>query len=144
MMLRRWMIILAALWWGGVTALAFVAVPVLFARMGNPAVAGPVAALLFEVVSKFSVIAGLWLAWFLWRKLAIPLAGIEKAALFLVTFAVLAAVLQDTWVAHQIVTARATGGNLKLWHGMGSALVLVQWLGASCTLWALTGLPSQR
>jgi len=42
---------LAALWWGGITALSFVAVPALFAKLGDPAVAGPVAAQLFSYQS---------------------------------------------------------------------------------------------
>jgi hypothetical protein len=39
---------LAALWWGGLSALSFVAVPTLFAQLGAP-VAGPVAAKLFSL-----------------------------------------------------------------------------------------------
>ena len=44
MRLQRPALMLAALWWGGITALSFLAVPTLFASLGNPAVAGPVAA----------------------------------------------------------------------------------------------------
>ena len=47
MPLQRLSILLAALWWGGITGLSFVAVPTLFAKLGSPAVAGPVAAQLF-------------------------------------------------------------------------------------------------
>ena len=143
-MLQRFTVMLAALWWGGVTALAFVAVPMLFAQLGSPAVAGPVAASLFAVVSKLSVVAGLGVAWFFMKKMLLPLARISLFALVFSVLAVVAAVVQDTWVAHQIVTARAAGGNLKLWHGLGSGLVLLQWLAATCALWALTGLPRQR
>jgi hypothetical protein len=39
------------------------------------------------------------------------------------------------------MTARATGGNLKLWHGLGSALVLLQWLAATCVAWDMTRQP---
>lgn len=143
-MLQRFTVMLAALWWGGVTALAFVAVPMLFAQLGSPAVAGPVAASLFAVVSKLSVVAGLGVAWFFMKKVPLPLARLSLFALIFSVLAVVAAVVQDTWVAHQIVTARASGGNLKLWHGLGSGLVLLQWLAATCALWALTGLPRQR
>ena len=143
-MLQRFTVMLAALWWGGVTALAFVAVPLLFAQLGSPALAGPVAASLFAVVSKLSVVAGLGVAWFLIEKVPLSLARNALAALVFSVFAVVAAVAQDTWVAHQIVTARASGGNLKLWHGLGSGLVLLQWLAATCALWVLTGLPRQR
>ena len=143
-MLQRFTVMLAALWWGGVTALAFVAVPLLFAQLGSPAVAGPVAASLFAVVSKLSAGAGLGVTWFLMKKVPLPLSRLALSALVLVILAVVAAVVQDTWVAHQIVTARTTGGNLKLWHGLGSGLVLLQWLAATCALWVLTGLTRQR
>jgi hypothetical protein len=143
-LLVRLTTMLAALWWGGVSALAFVAVPLLFVRLGDPALAGPVAAELFVVVSRLGVFAGLWLVWFYMKKVLLPLTRVDVIALVFVILAVVAAVLQDTWVAHQIVTARASGGNLKLWHGLGSGLVLLQWLAATCALWTLTGLPRQR
>ena len=49
MPLHRVSIFIAALWWGGITALSFLAVPTLFAQLGNPAMAGPVAAKLFSL-----------------------------------------------------------------------------------------------
>ena len=49
--LDRWPALLATLWWGGMTALAMVAVPLAFAHFGNPAVAGPYAARLFQVMA---------------------------------------------------------------------------------------------
>ena len=42
--LDRWPLLLSALWWGGLSALSFVAVPMAFAVIGNPAIAGPFAA----------------------------------------------------------------------------------------------------
>jgi hypothetical protein len=40
-----------------------------------------------------------------------------------------------------IVTARASAADLKLWHTLGSGLVLLQWLAATVVLWRLTRLP---
>lgn len=137
--LHRLAVMVAALWWGGLTALALVAVPLLFARLGNPALAGPVAAALFAVVAKVSLLAGLFCAWFLMKKRPLPLSGQVQSAIVLCVLAVLAASVQDTWVAQHIVTARASGGNLKFWHGLGTSLVLLQWLAAGWTLWVLTG-----
>ncbi len=139
---RRWtraMLMLAALWWGGISGIAFVAVPALFAQLGSPAVAGPVAAWLFGVVCKFSLVAGCVLLLFYIQKMQLALHKKARAALIFVVIAVLAAVLQDTVIAHQIITARATGGNLKLWHGLGSGLVLLQWLAAGWQVWFLSG-----
>jgi hypothetical protein len=133
----------AGLWWGAITALAFVAVPMLFAKLGSPAVAGPVAAAFFSVVCKLSLLSAAILLVFFkrFKPLTIDAKGFPAPALSLVFLAVAAcaALLQDFWVAHQIITARATGGNLPLWHGLGSVLVLVQWLCAGAVLWRLTG-----
>ena len=52
MRFQRPAIMLAALWWGGLSALAFVAVPMLFATLDGPALAGPVAARLFTGCMK--------------------------------------------------------------------------------------------
>jgi hypothetical protein len=139
---RRWMramLMLAALWWGGISGIAFVAVPALFAQLGSPAVAGPVAAWLFGVVCKLSLVAGCVLFLFYMQKMQLALHKKARVALIFVVIAVLAAVLQDTVVAHQIITARATDGNLKLWHGLGSGLVLLQWLAAGWQVWFLSG-----
>jgi len=52
--------------------------------------------------------------------------------------AMLLALLQEFGVAQKIVTARASGGNLRLWHSVGSLMVLGQWLCAGATLWRLS------
>ena len=52
-----------------------------------------------------------------------------------VMLAMLLAMVQEFGVAQKIVTARASGGNLPLWHGVGSLMVLGQWLCAGAVLW---------
>jgi len=52
--------------------------------------------------------------------------------------AMLLALVQEFGVAQKIVTARASGGNLRLWHSVGSAMVLGQWLCAGAILWRLS------
>ena len=47
MPLKRLTVLLAALWWGALSGISFVAVPLMFAKLG-PALAGPVAAKLFS------------------------------------------------------------------------------------------------
>jgi hypothetical protein len=54
--------------------------------------------------------------------------------------AMLLAMLQEFGVAQKIITARATGGNLQLWHGVGTLMVLGQWLCAAAVLWRLSRL----
>ncbi len=143
--LRRFAILLAALWWGGIAALSFLAVPTLFASLGGSAVAGPVAARLFSLQAWAGLLLGLALLIVLrsgrergtGERASMPPEAITT--LGFVLGAMLLALLQEFGVAHQIVTARASGGNLKLWHGVGSAMVFGQWLCAGVVLWRLSG-----
>ena len=134
-MLSRLHILLAALWWGGTTALAFVAVPVLFMHFDTPAVAGAAAAKLFAAQSELTVVLTV-------AALVLILASRQdqagKSTWLLWGGGALLAISNQWWVAPLIVSARATGGNLALWHGLGSSLIVAQWLLALATLWLLT------
>ena len=136
-------LLLAALWWGGLSAISFVAVPLLFAHLGQPALAGPVAAKLFQIQSWASVGAALLLG--LWARLRDE-AKILPALLPWLLLALLAGLAQEFGVAARIVSARASGGDVRLWHSLGTFLVLLQWLAALRTLWALSArtLPGAR
>ena len=128
--------LLAALWWGGTTALAFVAVPVLFSHFDTPAVAGAAAAQLFAALSVATVVlsgAGLLL-------LSLPSAA-HKPLRWMWASAGALAVSNQWLIAPFIVSARATGGNLALWHSAGSALILAQWLLGLLLLWRLSKSP---
>lgn len=126
---------LAALWWGGSAALAFVAVPLAFSKLGSAALAGPLAAQYFTVLSWLTLFCGLGL-------LALSRARLGARGIVLwVLLAMLAALLQEHAVASRILTARATGGDLRFWHTLGSLMVLLQWLCATWVLWRLTGDP---
>jgi len=57
----------------------------------------------------------------------------------LVVAGLLLALVVEFGIAPRIVSARAEGGNLKLWHGLGTALYVLQWLCAGLALWRLTG-----
>jgi hypothetical protein len=140
MPLQRVAIFIAALWWGGITALSFLAVPTLFAQLGSPAVAGPVAAKLFSLQCYAGLLLGLALLVILRRgnEQGGPPDGATMTTLGIVVLGMLLALLQEFGVAQNIVTARASGGNLRLWHGVGSAMVLGQWLCAGAVLWRLS------
>nr|WP_245637949.1 DUF4149 domain-containing protein [Hydrogenophaga taeniospiralis] len=148
-MMQRLAVFLAALWWGGISGLSFVAVPTLFASLGSPAVAGPVAAKLFSLQCWAGLVLGLALLLVLRRQRSMaqfPLAGeamdpqrLEAMQRVLTTMGfvllgMLLALLQEFGVAQKIVSARATGGNLRLWHSVGSVMVLGQWLCAGAVL----------
>ena len=147
--MQRLPVFLAALWWGGISALSFVAVPTLFAQLGAP-VAGPVAARLFSLQCWAGLGIGLALLLVLRRARAdaqFPVAGevVDPQRLAamqqvlgtmgFVLAGMLLALVQEFGVAQKIVSARATGGNLRLWHSVGSVMVLGQWLCAGAVLW---------
>lgn len=150
--MQRLAVLIAALWWGGMSGLSFLAVPTLFAQLGAP-VAGPVAAKLFSLQCWAGLGLGLVLLLVLRRQRSaaqFPLVGAAPdlarlqamqralATMGFVLAAMLLALLQEFAVAQNIVTARATGGNLRLWHGVGTAMVLGQWLCAGAVLWRLS------
>ncbi len=146
--MQRLAVFLAALWWGGLSALSFLAVPTLFAQLGAPQ-AGPVAAQLFSLQSWAGLGIGLALLLLLRRERTaaqFPVAGeavdperLAQMQRVLGTMGfVLAAMLQEFGVAEKIVTARATDGHLRLWHGVGTVMVLGQWLCSGATLWRLS------
>lgn len=138
-MLQRLPLMLAALWWGGISALSFLAVPLLFAKLGSPAVAGPVAAQIFSLQCWAGIVIGALLLVLLKRGQPTPEVF---TTLGLVCLAMLLALVQEFGVAQKIVTARASGGDLKLWHSLGSLMVLGQWLCAGAILWRLSRQPS--
>lgn len=134
--LDRWPLLLAALWWGGLSALSFVAVPMAFAVIGNPALAGPYAAQLFQVQAWASlVIALVILMWGRLQRLKSAEVTARWVLLPWLLLAALAALVQEHGVAERILTARSTGADLRLWHTLGSVLVLLQWLCALRVLW---------
>lgn len=149
--MQRLSLFLAALWWGGISALSFGAVPMLFAKMGSPAVAGPVAARLFSLQCHAGLLIGMVLLVILRRERgeavehgAVPTPeDLDRARRVLATMGfvllgMILALVQEFGVAHKILTARASGGNLRLWHGLGSVMVFGQWLCAGAILWRLS------
>ena len=137
-MKSRLSIMLAALWWGSLTGLGFIVVPMLFTHLPSPAMAGAMAAKLFTAQTWLSVACAMLLLLALNKKEASALSPPAQAAMKFIVAGLLLAVLVEFGVAPRIVNARAEGGNLRLWHGLGSAMYLAQWLAAGWTLWCLS------
>ena len=124
----------AALWWGSLTAIGFIAVPLLFANLPTAALAGQTAAKLFGAQTWITIACGLVLM-FASRSGEQPVrmdwAG---GALFFIFGGVLLALLSEFAVAPRIVARE----NLKLWHAVGSAMYLLQWICAAIVLYRTT------
>ncbi len=116
-------VLAAALWWGSLTAIGFIAVPLLFANLPTPALAGALAAKLFTAQSWVALACG-GLLMMSARAAAEPEGmGWARGALMFVFAGLLMALLVEFAVAPRIVARQ----NLALWHGIGTAMYAVQW-----------------
>ena len=140
-MKARFVVLLAALWWGSLSGLGFVVVPMLFTHLGSPAEAGAMAAKLFTAQTWLSVVCAMLLLMLLNKRDGVEVVPESRAAMAWVVAGMLLALLVEFGVVAQIVSARSTGGNLRFWHGLGSAMYLGQWLCASLLLWRMSGPP---
>jgi Domain of unknown function (DUF4149) len=131
-------VLAAGLWWGSLSALVFVVVPLLFRHLGSPAAAGAMAAQLFSAQTWISTGCTLLMLLVFNQKDEPAQAQSARAAMKFIVAGMLLALLVEFGVAPRIVSARAEGGNLRLWHGLGSAMLLGQWLAAGWTLWCLS------
>jgi len=117
----------AAVWWGSLTTLGFFVVPMLFVHLPSPAMAGAMAARLFSIQTAVSTVCGLLLLLtFRSKRVLTPVDTAQAATLFVVA-GVLLALLVEFGVAPRIVSR----DNLALWHKVGSAMYLAQWMCAA-------------
>lgn len=134
----RFGLMLAALWWGSLTGLGFVVVPMLFTHLPSPAAAGQMAAKLFTAQTWLSIACTMFLLLICNQKEAANQDSRARAAIKFIVTGLLLAVLVEFGLSPRIISARADGGHLKLLHGLGSAMYLGQWLCAGLTLWRLS------
>ena len=129
----------AALWWGSLTAVGFMVVPLLFKFLPTPAMAGHMAARLFTAQTWVSVACGVVLLLVSRSNRPSALSGRAQAALFFIVLGMLLALLIEFAVAPRIVARE----NLRLWHGAGSVMYAVQWLCSAVVLWRITAEPRE-
>ena len=127
----------AALWWGSLSTIGFLVVPLLFATLPTPALAGNMAARLFAAQTGVSCVCALLLLMSSRQNQVLAPAPIEQTAIIFMVGGMLLALLAEFAVAPRIVARE----NLRLWHSVGSAMYLLQWLCAGAIFWKLT---SQR
>ena len=119
--LPLWM---AAAWAMSLTTLGFFVVPMLFANLPSPAIAGGMAARLFAAQTGISVVCALVLLMtFRSVKLA-PAATVIPSCTMLALAGALLALLVEFGVSPHIVAR----DNLALWHSLGTAMYFAQWI----------------
>ena len=127
-------VIAAALWWGSLTAIGFVAVPLLFSHLPTPSMAGQMAAKLFTAQTWLSIVSGLMV-------LIAARDGDEPAridwgngAIGFVLGGLLLAILGEFAVAPHIVARQ----DLAFWHTVGTVFYGAQWVCALVVLWKIS------
>ncbi|MDF3823251.1 DUF4149 domain-containing protein [Leptospira sp. 96542] len=129
----------AALWWGSLTTMGFLVVPMLFMHLETPAIAGRMAAQLFTAQTWVSVACTLLMLSSSSSR-AEGEDGTQRTSSALVSArqpilaGLLLALLVEFVVAPRIVARE----NLALWHRLGSTFYVLQWLCAGWTFWRLT------
>jgi hypothetical protein len=126
-------LMVAALWWGSLSTIGFLVVPMLFAQLGNPAVAGNFAGRLFSAQTWVALACGLALLTYFRSTIDERIDSAARTAIGWTVVALLLALLQEYAVAPRILAR----DNVKLWHSLGSAMYLGQWLCAGVLLWRL-------
>jgi hypothetical protein len=128
---------IAAAWWGSLTTLGFFVVPMLFAHLPSPAVAGNMAAHLFSAQTAISTVCGLALLLTFGSNRALAPENRARVATLFVVTGVLLALFVEFGVTPRIVAR----DNLALWHRLGSAMVLAQWVCAAVVFGKLANRP---
>jgi len=128
-------LLLAAFWWGSLSTVGFLVVPIAFARLGSPAVAGNFAGQLFAAQSWVALACGMILLVHFRQKADPGFNDAIRLSIGLILAALLLALLQQYAVAPRIMARQ----NLGLWHPVGSAMYLLQWACAGMLLWRMGG-----
>jgi len=127
--MARLQIFLAALWWGSLTTVGFMVVPMLFVHLETPAIAGQMAAKLFSAQTWLTLTCGILLLLAAKRE---NLGQAHTTSAWVIAGMVLALLIELAVKPH--IMAR---DNLALWHNLGTAFYLLQWLCTGKVLWAL-------
>lgn len=129
---------LGAVWAVSLTVLGAFVVPMLFMFLPSPALAGAMAARLFSVQTVVSISCAVGLL----MCLRSPQFGVPSHAAGTLSVWLLAGALLALWVELAVAPRIVARDNLALWHRVGSAMYLVQWVCALVTFQRLAQLRS--
>ncbi len=127
----RFPVLVAALWWGSLTTIGFLVVPLLFAHLPSPMAAGNMAAKLFAAQTWVSVACCLALLLVSRPKQAVAQYPWAQAAMVFILGGMLLALATQFGVAPRIVARQ----DLRLWHSVGTLMYALQWCCALAVFW---------
>lgn len=125
--MRNMPVWVAAVWWGSLSTLGFLVVPMLFAHLPSPAMAGGLAAKLFSAQTAISTVCGVVLLMLFKSNKVLAPADIAQSATLFVVGGVLMALLVEFGVSPRILARE----NLAMWHGVGMGMHVAQWVCAA-------------
>ena len=129
---QRGLWLVAAVWWGSLTALGAWVVPLLFAHASSKAVAAGLAVHLFSAQAWVGLVCGL-LSLLVQRHID-RLRGRPHVPNVLILAPMLLAVIVEWGIAPRIVAR----DNMLLWHSLGTAFWVLQWACLSVHVWRLS------
>lgn len=124
--------LVAALWWGSLTTIGFLVVPLLFVHLPSPSIAGNMAARLFAAQTWVAVACCVVLLLVSRPKHAVAQYPWARSAMVFILGGMLLALLSQFGVAPRIVARQ----DLRLWHSVGSVMYMLQWGCALAVLWS--------
>jgi hypothetical protein len=131
----RLTLLAAALWWGSLGVIGFMAVPLLFRNAPSMATAGLLAGKLFAAQSWLSLACGMVVLMGARDPGGSATMGWARGAVLYVLLGMLCALLQEFGVAPRIIARQ----DLAFWHSFGTSLYAAQWLCALVVLWKVSG-----
>ncbi len=129
---QRGLWLVAAVWWGSMTALGAWVVPLLFAHAPTKAVAAGLAVHLFSAQAWVGLVCGvlsLWAQRYMDRE-----RGLAHVPSALILAAMLMAAIGEWGIAPRIVARE----NMLLWHSLGTAFWVLQWGCLTAHVWRLS------
>ena len=129
---QRSLWLVAAVWWGSLTALGAWVVPLLFAHAPTKAMAGGLAAHLFSAQAWVSLVGGVFSL--LVQRHIDRLRGRPQVPSVLILAAMLLAVIVEWGIAPRIVAR----DNMLLWHSLGTIFWVLQWACLAMHVWRLS------
>jgi hypothetical protein len=128
----------AALWWGSLTAIGFVAVPILFSHF-PASTAGQAAARLFSGQAWMSIACGVMVLMGARGDEGTARLDWARGAIGYVIAGLLVAILGEFAVAPRIEARQ----DLAFWHTAGSVAYGLQWLCALVVFWKVSSRPTR-
>ncbi|MCA3236759.1 MAG: DUF4149 domain-containing protein [Curvibacter sp.] len=137
-LLRKLPLWAAALWWGSLTTIGLLVVPLLFVNLPTPALAGGMAARLFTAQTWVSVVCAVLLLMASRPQDDAAGGAASHGPLQAVRLTVIGGLLLALLLEFAVEPRIIARENLTLWHRVGSSLYLLQWFCAAITFGRLS------